>query len=120
MIRYRVRLLPELQDTVAHLAPVVKQRLRTCLRLLETDPLAGKPLNRELEGFRSYPIPPYRVVYRLEAPQRVVQVVAVGLRPTVYDLLIEQLHSQTGSSEGGGMAHDLPRRRRRWRVRRKR
>lgn len=119
MIRYRVRLLPELQDTVAHLAPVVKQRLRTCLRLLETNPLAGKPLNEELTEFRSYPIPPYRVVYHLEGSQRVVQMVAIGLRPTVYDLLIERLHSQTGPSEGSGMAHDRPRRRR-WRVRRKR
>ena len=92
MIRYRVTLPPELRDLILHLPPAIKQKLHASLRLLETDPLVGKPLERELTGYRSYPIHPYRMVYRIETSHRVVRVVIIGHRRDVYDLLLGRLH----------------------------
>ena len=91
MIRYRVAIPPELRGLLAHLPPTIKRKLHASLRLLETEPLAGKPLIDELAGYRSYAIRPYRIVYRIEADQRIVRIVVIAPRPEVYDLLRQQL-----------------------------
>ena len=91
MIRYRVAVPPKLRNQFVHLAPSVKQKLHASLRLLETDPLEGKPLERELTGYRSYPMHPYRIVYRVEPSHRIIRLVLVAPRREVYDLLLRQL-----------------------------
>ncbi len=91
MIRYRVVIQPEHRTRLARLPPSVKQKLRASLRLLEVDPWAGKPLEQELAGYRSYPIHPYRIIYRIESSERLVRLVMVELRREVYDLLLQQL-----------------------------
>lgn len=53
--------------------------------------MAGKPLERELTGYWSYPIHPYRVIYQIESSERRVHLVMVELRREVYDLLLQQL-----------------------------
>ena len=53
--------------------------------------MAGKPLEQELTGYRSYPIRPYRVIYWIESSERQVHLVMVELRREVYDLLVQQL-----------------------------
>ena len=91
MIRYRVIVPPELREFCAHLSPTIKQKLHASLRLLETDPHAGKLLARELTGYRSYAIHPYRVVYRVKASHRIVRIDMVAPRREVYDLLAQQI-----------------------------
>jgi mRNA-degrading endonuclease RelE of RelBE toxin-antitoxin system len=44
----------------------------------------GKPLRFELEGLWSARRGPYRVIYRIDEAERVVVVVAVGHRASVY------------------------------------
>ena len=94
MIRYRVIVPSELRDLLVHLSPTIKQKLHASLRLLETDPLAGKSLERELSGYRSYPIRPYRMVYRIEASGRIIRLVIVAPRHEVYDILLQQLRER--------------------------
>ena len=91
MIRYRVIVSPEHRDLISRLPPSVKKKLHASLRLLEIDPAAGKPLERELTGYRSYPIHPYRVVYRVESSERVVRLVMVAPRREIYDLMLQRL-----------------------------
>ena len=93
MIRYRVIIPPELQDPLSRLPPNVKQKVRASFRLLEQDPLAGKSLERELKGFRSYAIPPYRIVYKIDASHRIVGVKGVGHRRDIYDIFLQKLNS---------------------------
>ncbi len=91
MIRYQVAIQPEHRERLAHLPPNIKQKLRAGLRLLETDPLTGKSLEQELTGYRSYPIHPYRIVYRIDFSRKIVHLVIVAHRREVYDLLIQQI-----------------------------
>lgn len=93
MIRHRVILSQELKDSYSHLSPSIKHKIRACFRLLEQDPLAGKVLERELGGFRSYPIPPYRVVYRVDVAHRVVRVAGVGHRREIYEVLAQKVNA---------------------------
>ena len=93
MIRYRIVLLPELQNSCSRLPPSVKQKVRASLRLLEIDPLAGKPLERELLGYQSYAIPPHRIIYRVESAGRIVRVFFVGHRRDVYEVFVQKINS---------------------------
>ena len=93
MIRYRVVGFLELQERLSHLLPNVKRKVRASLRFLESDPLTGKPLERELAGYRSYAIPPYRIIYRIDSSGRAVKVFLVEHRRDVYEILVQKLDS---------------------------
>ena len=71
----------------------MKVKVRASLRLLEQDPLVGKPLERELSGYRSYPIPPYRIVYRIEPSGLVIRLVWIGHRRDIYEILVHKLNA---------------------------
>ncbi len=81
----RVVLAPSAAASVRELAPDLKRSVREALRLIASDPYAGKRLLRELDGLWSYWARRYRVVYELAAAKRHVRVIAVGHRTTVYE-----------------------------------
>ena len=80
-----------MRGIIPHLPPDVKRKAHASLRLLEEDPLAGKLLEGELTGYRSYPIPPYRIIYRVEPSSRVVRIVRIGHRNDVYEVLVQKI-----------------------------
>jgi mRNA interferase RelE/StbE len=70
-----------------HLASIkdrrIQEGLKTSLRRLEYEPeKQGKPLSDELAGYRSIRAvgQRYRILYKLEAEQVIVVVVALGMR----------------------------------------
>ncbi len=52
--------------------------------LVEKPHVVGKPLERELAGYRSARRGPYRVIYRIDEEKYVVQVVRIEHRADVY------------------------------------
>lgn len=50
----------------------------------EDDPLIGKPLIRERTGQFSFRVGVYRIVYRINTQNKVIQVLEAGHRLTVY------------------------------------
>jgi mRNA-degrading endonuclease RelE of RelBE toxin-antitoxin system len=52
--------------------------------LLENPHLVGKPLTRELAGYRSARRGAYRIIYRVDQPSRTVSVVRIDYRADVY------------------------------------
>ena len=87
MTSYRVSVPPQLADTIRHLSPAVKRDTKQALRILSRDPHAGLPLERELKGLWKYRIRSFRMVYRMVAEDRLIQVMAVGPRDTIYDVV---------------------------------
>jgi mRNA interferase RelE/StbE len=84
MKHWNVFILPRAKK---HLATIrdrrVQEGLKTCLRRLEYEPgKQGKPLSDELTGYRSIRAAGqrYRILYKLEAEQVIVVVVALGMR----------------------------------------
>jgi len=55
--------------------------------LIAADPGAGKALGRELTGLSSYRVGRLRIVYRV-ALNRIVELVAVGPRRTIYEFTL--------------------------------
>lgn len=54
------------------------------LKELKIDPKLGKPLTRELLGKYSVKIGAYRLIYKLDQKDKIVNVITVGHRSTVY------------------------------------
>lgn len=83
-------------ETAARIArtlpPSVEKGVRMVIDELKVTPLAGKPLNDELEGLRSHRYKRYRIVYRLDEKRSRVEIVFIGQRQNVYDLLVRVLH----------------------------
>jgi mRNA interferase RelE/StbE len=88
----RLDIPPHVADVIRVLPPEVKQGVKETLRLLARDPAAGEPLRRELEGYWKYRVRRFRVVY--QSGHRVVRVVAVGHRRTVYEEAGERLRGR--------------------------
>jgi len=87
MVRYHVSIPPHVAAVLTHLAPSIKRDAKRALRILSEDPHAGEPLERELRGLWKYRIRAFRVVYRIVAQERLIHIMAIGPRGTIYDIL---------------------------------
>ncbi|MBI3312561.1 MAG: type II toxin-antitoxin system RelE/ParE family toxin [Candidatus Omnitrophica bacterium] len=87
MASYRVSIPPHVANALTHLPPAIKRDAKQALRILSQDPHAGQPLERELKGLWKYRIRSFRIVYHPVSEQRLIQVIGIGPRRTIYDLV---------------------------------
>jgi mRNA interferase RelE/StbE len=80
---YRLRVPRRLEELVRGLHPGLKRKVRAALDLIRTDPAAGEALRHELAGLGSLRVGRFRIVYRVP-PGRVIELVAIGPRRTIY------------------------------------
>lgn len=92
MALYRISIPPHVADVLRHLPPAIKRDAKQALRILSEDPRAGQPLERELRGLWKYRIRSFRIVYHLVADQRLIQVIGIGPRRTIYDVIRAVIH----------------------------
>lgn len=78
-----IRTTEEIAAYIRSLHPAVKQRIHHALDQLRMQPGEGKPLQRELAGYRSFRVGRFRIIYRVTAKE--IEVVAVGPRSTIYE-----------------------------------
>lgn len=79
----RLKIPDDVAALIRGLHPDLKRRVRAALAAIADDPGVGKPLREELGGLRTLRVSRIRVVYRTAG--RVIEVVAVGPRRTVYE-----------------------------------
>ncbi len=78
------------RETLRALDISVQRRVKTALKQeLSKQPTLGKPLLTPLEGFLSFSVGDYRIIYSVDATQLVVY--RVGHRDRVYELMAKQL-----------------------------
>ncbi|HNO35284.1 MAG TPA: type II toxin-antitoxin system RelE/ParE family toxin, partial [Nitrospira sp.] len=61
------------------------------IRAIAANPECGEPLQRELNGLRKYRVRRFRIVYAIEQKRRVIRLMAVGHRRTVYEELTDRI-----------------------------
>ncbi len=66
------------------LHPEIMRKIKGLLQTLLAEPHAGKPLREELEGFRSFRVSRFRIVYQI-ASKGEIQVIAIGPRERIYE-----------------------------------
>ena len=67
------------------LDPQVQRRLKAALEELAENPERGKPLQRTLQGLRSWRTGDFRIVYRVLTDRIEILVLAIGHRRDVYE-----------------------------------
>jgi mRNA interferase RelE/StbE len=78
----RVRLPLAVQAAIRAMHPDLRRRVREALDVIRASPEAGKPLKRELSGWRSFRIGRIRIVYR--ETRTILEIGAIGPRTSIY------------------------------------
>jgi mRNA interferase RelE/StbE len=94
MVAFQVALPPDIAEFIAHLPPGVKRVVKAGIRALAENPGIGEPLHGELKGRFKYRVRRYRIVYAVDRSSRIVRLVAVGHRRSVYEELAEKLKEE--------------------------
>ena len=90
--RRPIRTTEEISTYIRSLHPALKKRIHNALELIRKQPGEGKPLQRELSGYRSFRIGKFRIIYRVTMKE--IEIVAVGPRRTIYEETAKLMEKQ--------------------------
>jgi mRNA interferase RelE/StbE len=85
--KFSSRYTPECSRLIAKLPPDIKRLVRSTLDALLAKPEMGTELTGELDGYRSYRVRRYRIIYRVNEEESCLEVYHVGHRRDVYQTL---------------------------------
>ncbi len=87
MKSYPVRFTLEASRLIAKLPPEIKRVIRSVIDDLRKEPCKGSELSGELAGYRSLKARRYRVIYRVNDEETLLEIHFVGHRRDVYETL---------------------------------
>ena len=82
---YRIRLSSEAKSQLKKLKINHKEAIGAVFEDLKEDPYLGKPLGRELSRRYSYRIGVYRIVYKINTKDSIVEIITTGHRSSIYN-----------------------------------
>jgi mRNA-degrading endonuclease RelE of RelBE toxin-antitoxin system len=88
---YRIIYSETSRDQIRSLHPQIKPIVKSNIRRLEENPYLGKALERELSGYYSLGTRRFRVIYKIDRQNRVIQIHYVGHRRHIYEVFKEYL-----------------------------
>ena len=91
MKRYRARYTMEAAGRIRKLHPQIKREIREGIRILLETPLIGYSLHFELSGLWSYRVRNHRITYRINDDEAMIDIILVGPRRDVYEVLRDLL-----------------------------
>ena len=94
MRNLRIRFTPEAARLLSKIHPENKKLIKAAIKELRQDPHSGDDLEEELFGFKSYKIKRYRILYKINEEENVIEVYYIGHRRDVYEqfrLLLDKL-----------------------------
>lgn len=87
MSKFFARYTPECSALISKLPPEIKRLVRSTIDALLAKPEVGTELTGELDGYRSYRMRRYRIIYRVNEEESCIEVYHVGHRRDVYQTL---------------------------------
>lgn len=85
--KFFARYTPECSRLIAKLPPEIKRLVRSAIDALLTKHEMGTELTGELDGYSSYRVRRYRIIYRVNDEESCLEVYHVGHRRDVYEAL---------------------------------
>lgn len=83
---YLVIISPKARRRIKEMSRRHQEVIGEIVKELQEDPLSmGKPLSRSLTGRFSYRIGVYRIIYKINLEDKIVNILSAGHRATVYD-----------------------------------
>ncbi len=92
---FRADIPPHVAEIIRHLSPDLKRSIKAAVRALCMNPNEGEPLVKELEGLWKYRVQRFRIVYAIDRRRKVIRMMAIGHRRSVYEEVTERIHQQS-------------------------
>jgi len=90
---YKVRFSKTAALAVKHLHPDLKKAAKITVQGLAKNPYIGKELQHELSGYHSHRFLRYRIVYKPDARNKIIDILIVNHRKDVYEIFSEYLRT---------------------------
>lgn len=81
---YNIIVSAQAKKELKRISKSYKEPFIIALQEIKENPLIGKPLTRELTGRFSYKVGMFRVIYKVNEKDKIVQVITAGHRARVY------------------------------------
>ena len=88
---FRPDIPAHVSEAIRYLSPDLKRSIKAAVRALCVNPNEGAPLVKELEELWKYRVRRFRIVYAIDRRRKVIRVMAVGHRRSVYEQVTEHL-----------------------------
>ena len=95
MIPFRLDIPPHVAEVIRLLHPDLKPPIKSAIRAIVANPECGEQLKRELNGLRKYRVRRFRIVYAVDQKRRIIRLMALGHRRSVYEELTERILRKT-------------------------
>ena len=82
---FRISISPKAKSQLKNLKQSHKNALTSVIDDLKENPNIGKPLGRELMGKYSYRVGVYRIIYKVNKQDKIVQILTAGHRSAIYN-----------------------------------
>lgn len=82
---YKLRISSKAASEIKKIPHPHQKAIMLSLVEIKEDPLLGKPLTRELTGKFSFRVGVYRIIYKVNKKDKVIDILTAGHRGTVYE-----------------------------------
>ena len=82
---YILKVTDETAATLRGLHPEIKSIIKAAFKTIIKEPHTGKILKDNLKGLRSYRVKRYRIIYRVLASEKQLEIIAIGPRKNIYE-----------------------------------
>lgn len=91
---YRIIYSETSRDQIRSLHPQIKPIVKPNIQKLKENPYLGKVLERELSGYHSLSMRRFRVIYKIDHRNHVIQIHYAGHRKYIYEAFKEYLDKE--------------------------
>ena len=95
MIGFKIRFTPEAARLFSKLHPENKKLIKLAPYELSKAPYSGHNLQEELSGFKSYRSKRYRILYKVNEDEHIIEVYYIGHRKDIYEQFRRLLNQLT-------------------------
>ena len=82
---YKLRISSKAEKEIKKISHPHQKAIILALTEIKDDPFLGKPLTRELSGRFSFRVGVYRIVYKVNMKDKIIDILTAGHRVTVYE-----------------------------------
>ena len=82
---FEVRISTKAEKQIKKIKKIYQTAILSALEELREDPYVGKPLSKDLTGRFSYKISVYKIIYKINQKDKVVNILSAGHRSTIYE-----------------------------------
>ena len=80
---YKLRISVQVARRLKNISKRRRDAVLAALEEIKEDPVIAKPLTRELTGRFSYKIGSYRIIYKINKKDKIVEIITVGHRSRI-------------------------------------